>query len=413
MAELGVKIRYARGRLLAGITCAACHCTVDMESGKVVEGAPNRDLNMGVMIAMAPNSAGYFVNTEIPSLDRLLGPRSVEIETSTGQRVRLPDPVLIEEAVDVVLATWPPGTFDSTTDLVVNPSQTPDSFTWRDHPYGWTGFAAAGPFLGLSTLNNNVHALNSDGLSQAENSMTLFGFDKEITYGLVLQNAGSRRFRWTPARGARPSAFFAQVDPTPDSPAFTRLIRLPTYPQGSLLSPDGLLASVRGSTVWRKVNAMSAFQNTLAPPRAPRRFEAPGLERGREIFNRAGCISCHSGPAFTNNRVLPASEVGASPSRATANANTWDGMVFPPLTWSWDTPVPVPRDARVLTVPLEDLAQEDIRRAYAQDPQREGGFKVKGLLGLWWTPPYLHDSGVAVGADNGTELGIPGTLRQG
>jgi hypothetical protein len=38
---------------------------------------------------------------------------------------------------------------------------------------------------------------------------------------------------------------------------------------------------------------------------------------------------------------------------------------------------------------------------------------VKGLLGLWWSAPYLHDSSIAVGVDAETELGIPGTLRRG
>jgi hypothetical protein len=33
---LGVNVRYRRGRILTGITCAACHSTVDMETGKVV-----------------------------------------------------------------------------------------------------------------------------------------------------------------------------------------------------------------------------------------------------------------------------------------------------------------------------------------------------------------------------------------
>jgi hypothetical protein len=170
---LGVNVRYQRGRILTGITCAACHSAVDMETGKVVEGAPNRNLNIGVMMAMSANPAAYFVNAELGSLDELITDKSHPIRLSDGSRAELPDPLLVERVVRSALASWPPGTFDSTTDLVVNPSQIPDSFTWRDHPYGWTGFSAAGPFMGLSTLNNNVHALNSDGLSQAENSKGL------------------------------------------------------------------------------------------------------------------------------------------------------------------------------------------------------------------------------------------------
>jgi hypothetical protein len=410
---LGVNVRYRRGRILTGITCAACHSTVDMETGKVVEGAPNRNLNIGVMMAMSANPAAYFVNAELGSLDELITDNSLPIRLSDGSRAELPDALLVDQVVRSALASWPPGTFDSTTDLVVNPSQIPDSFTWRDHPYGWTGFSAAGPFMGLSTLNNNVHALNSDGLSQAENSQGLFGFDKEYTFGIVLQHAARERYRWNPSKDAQPSAFFADVNPTPMSDVFNKVVQLPTYPQGSLLSPDGLLASVEEETVWRSINAMSAFQNTLVPPRAPREFDAEVLARGAQIFANANCIDCHNGPAFTNNRILPASEVGTSPSRALANANTWDNLAFPPLAWSWDTPVPIPDEARILTVPIDHLHQEDVRLAFGQDPEQEGGFKVKGLLGLWWSAPYLHDSSIAVGVDAETELGIPGTLRRG
>jgi hypothetical protein len=410
---LGIKIRWRHGRILSGITCAACHSTVDMQSGKVVEGAPNRDLNIGVMMAMSANPAAYFVNAELPPLDQLVTSDSLPIQLSDGSTAKLPDADKVDKIVRSALASWPPGTFDSTTDLTVNPSQIPDSFTWGDHPYGWTGFAAAGPFLGLSTLNNNVHALNSDGLSQAEGSKELFGFDKEFSYGLILQRAARGRYRWNPSRHVRPSQFFERVDPTPLTPAFNKVVRLPTYPKGSLLSPDGLLASVENETVWKSINAMSAFQNTLTPPPAPRQFNPDTLARGREIFGAAGCAACHSGPTFTNNRVLTASEVGASQSRASANSNTWASMVFPPKTWSWDTPVPIPPDARMIEIPMDHLDWQDVLLAFGQDPQQKGGFKVKGLLGLWWTPPYLHDSSIAVGADPQTDLGIPGTLARG
>jgi hypothetical protein len=407
---LGMKVRYSRFRLQAGISCAACHSTVDMDSGKVVEGAPNRNLNIGVMLAMAPNSAGFFVNSNgFPPGYPPAEPTEF-VSSSTGALLPLPGVQELEDAVDQAFLSWPPGTFDSTVDLVCNPSQIPDSFTWKDHPYGWTGFAAAGPFLGLSALNNNVHALNSDGISQAEGSRDLFGFDKELNYALVLRNAAREKYRWDPMSETRPSAFFMHINPTPPTMGFNMNAHVPTFPKGSLISPDGLLMAREGSTVWRENNAISAFQNTLAPPPAPVAVDEQTLRAGRSVFERAGCAGCHNGPGFTNNRVLPAAEVGASPSRATANRNNWNTMLFPPLTWSWDTPVPVPLNARVLEVPLDHLDMNEVRLSYAQDPEGQGGFKVKGLIGLWWTPPYLHDSSIAVGPDPSIHLGVPGTL---
>ena len=412
-AVLGMKVRYSRGRILTGITCAACHSAVDMDTGLVVEGAPNTNLNIGELIALASNSAAFFANAEISSIEDYVTDTERTVTTSDGREVPLPDPELLEDAVDRIFLSWMPGTFDSTIDLVANPSQIPDSFTWQDHPYGWTGFAGAGPFMGLSVLNNNVHALNSDGLSQAEASEKLFGFDKELNYAIVLQNASRSRYRWSPESNIRPSRFFIRRNPTPPTMGFNRMVHTPTFPKGSLISPDGLFISNEGSRVWLENNAMSAFQNTLAPPPAPIEFDSETLDLGREVFETAGCGTCHSGPAYTNNRILPAREVGTSPSRARANANNWDAMIFPPLTWSWDTPVPIPLNARILEVPLDHLNMDEVELAYAQDERGEGGFKVKGLIGLWWTAPYLHDGSIAVGPDPEEDIGIPGTLHAG
>ncbi|MGT2480362.1 hypothetical protein ACU4GR_19405 [Methylobacterium oryzae CBMB20] len=44
---IGIKTFYDRGHLRMGITCALCHAAVDPGTGKVVEGAPNTDLNAG------------------------------------------------------------------------------------------------------------------------------------------------------------------------------------------------------------------------------------------------------------------------------------------------------------------------------------------------------------------------------
>jgi len=42
-----------------------------------------------------------------------------------------------------------------------------------------------------------------------------------------------------------------------------------------------------------------------------------------------------------------------------------------------------------------------------------GSYEVPNLIGLAWSAPYLHDSGVAVGADANAQLGVPGTLDAG
>ncbi len=66
----------------------------------------------------------------------------------------------------------------------------------------------------------------------------------------------------------------------------------------------------------------------------------------------------------------------------------------------------------IVPVPLAGDRLAEVRLAWGQ-VGTEGGCKVPNLVGLAWTAPYLHDSGVAVGPDAGAQLGVPGTLDRG
>jgi hypothetical protein len=406
---LGLPFSGVGGQVKAGITCAACHATVDPVTKLVVEGAPNADLNAGLLMAMASNSAAYFTHTDISSLREYL--HGLTVETSDGKTARLPDPESLEAAVDANLMKWPKGNFDSTIDMKSNPSQIPDSFTSGDFPFGWSGHAMAGSFKGLSTFNNNVHAQNSDSLTQSEVSRELFGIDKEVYIGTILQNAPNQKYRYTAANGQKPSEFFAKVDPTPGAPGVNEVIKPPSFPKATLVAPDGLIVSSPGTKVNEQNNAMSAWQNTLVPPKPRIESNPEAGTLGRGVFQRAGCISCHAGDAFTNHRIIPAPEIGTDPSRARALKAT-EKIWGEALIHSPDTPVPIPEGADVLKVPTEGLEPEQIKLAFAKGDS-PGGYKTPSLIGLYWTAPYLHDGGVAVGRDPRTQLGVPGTLAKG
>ena len=305
---------------------------------------------------------------------------------------------------------WPPGYFDSMTDLVNDVTQYPDSFTRDAHPYTWTGAFMAGPFNGLSVQTNNVHALNSDAFTEADASLPRFGIDPEVYYALLMQNAPSGRYRYEVGSGRKPSEHFKRVDPTPDQPGMNQMVALPTYPKASLLEPTGLWNSRPGRPVWQQVNATAAWQNTLVPPPPPQRILSQSDDatrrHGREVFERAGCATCHSGPALTNHRIVPLHEIGTEPRWA----NALESLKYAwadPLGYAFDTPVPLPREPPVVRAPIEHLDGEQIRLACGFGDSA-GGYKVKGLVGMHWTPPYLHDGGVAVGPN--MELGLPGTL---
>ncbi len=60
-------IEHARPKL--GISCALCHATVNPASGKIMEGATNTDVNLGLLLAMAPNSAALFHQTDVTPIE--------------------------------------------------------------------------------------------------------------------------------------------------------------------------------------------------------------------------------------------------------------------------------------------------------------------------------------------------------
>lgn len=269
----------------------------------------------------------------------------------------------------------------------------------------------AGPFKGLSTFNNNVHAQNSDSLTQSEVSRELFGIDKEVYIGTILQNAANPKYRYTPDKGKKPSEFFAKVDPTPGTPGVNQVVKPPSFPKSTLVAPDGLIVSSPGTKFNEQNNGMSVWQNTLVPPKPPVEWDPQTVRAGRKVFERAGCIQCHAGDFLTNNRIVSAAEIGTDPSRAQALKAT-ERVWGEAYLYSPDTPVPIPRGVTVLKVPTADLDPEQIKLGFAKG-NSSGGYKTPSLNGLYWTAPYLHDGGIAVGKNLHSELGIPGTLGKG
>lgn len=407
LAPLGMKVVYDRGRLRVGGTCALCHSTVDPQTGRVVEGAPNADLNIGLLLALATNSAAYLGHATLEDIGRFTRPDGPTVIGTRGRPLPLPDPVALERAVDEMLAAWAPGNFDSTPDAVNNPTQIPDSFTRHDHPFGWSGFAVIGPFRGLNVLNNNVHGLNADMTTVAHMAGALFDMDPEVYLGALLQNAANPRLRFDPGQGDhRPSEFLRSVSPTPETPGLAEVVVLPTFPRASAIATHSLYASVPGHPVWRHISAISAFQDSLLPPPAPQ-VDPARVVLGRQVFRAAGCAECHSGPGYTNHLILPAAQVGTQPSRARALMKQ-GLMLVPPMTYPFDAPVPVPEGTPTIPVPVSPEQDAALRLAFALDGA--GGYKVKGLIGLAWTAPYLHDGGVAVGPDPARHIGLPGTV---
>ena len=101
---------------------------------------------------------------------------------------------------------------------------------------------------------------------------------------------------------------------------------------GTFVEPRTGVNVTNGSDdlITSKLPALQAYQLSLAAPPPPSgSFDAAAADRGKLVFNNAGkCVSCHSGPEFTdaNTRLHPPSdavsepEPGGAPSYASRSA---------------------------------------------------------------------------------------------
>lgn len=408
---LGVKVTYSEGKARAGITCIACHAISEPSTGKVLQGVTNTDVNIGLALALSTNSAAYFAHTDVKKLQDYIRDTTRTVVTSDGRTEALPDPAALEEAVDRDLMKWPKGANDATIDTVNNPTKIPDVFTKGEHPYGWSGQGRVGPFHGLSAGINNPHAQNMDSVSQSVISGPVMGIDPEVYLGTILQHAANPKFRYDPRSGEKPSAFFERVDPTPGVPGIVEMVPTPNFPKMSYVSTVGMFTGSPGYKAWEQINAMSAWMNTLAYPESPIKPDAATIATGQDVFRKAQCISCHAGPYFTNNRIVPAGEIGTEPTRAKSLAKS-EQWFAEAQTYTQDTPVPLPPNPQTTKIEVSPEELEQLRLGWAHS-ESGGGYKVPGLLGLYWHAPYLHDGGIAVGPEETSQLGVPGTLKSG
>jgi len=427
-------------KLDGNITCALCHVVVSPNS-KRLKGVPNGDLNIRFLIALAPNSAAGFARLNLNPLDPQYQGNGKTIIDSRNQLVTLPDPKKFETAFDDAVLDVPVGNFESSPDRINNTTQIPSIFTFKNNPYLVDGQFAVGPFAGLSAINNAVHSSEVNLLAAAQLSAETIGIDPEVYLGVVLQNATDPRLRLPEGIRVKPSEWLRRVAPDPNQAELEDQIPAPgtsSYPnlQLSLFTYNGLIFSPNTSAQDDPAsgpflfanNAMAAWQNSLVPPpnRTPENEQAlkrGSVQRGAQVFQQANCATCHIAPFFTDNLIHPISELGTNPARARSRLNL-NNLLVPPQLYTFNTPVPVPADAEVLTVPTDGISASPTTLPNGLLPA--GGYKTTSLLGLHLSAPYLHDGGVAVRAGtlkvesdgsftvvDPSGLGLAGTLSIG
>ncbi|MBI1355124.1 MAG: hypothetical protein GC160_12315 [Acidobacteria bacterium] len=109
--------------------------------------------------------------------------------------------------------------------------------------------------------------------------------------------------------------------------------------------------------------ALALYLYSLQPPPNPHPFD-DAARRGKEVFEKQGCGSCHAAPLYTNNKLTPVE--GFEPSQA-------DRKKFNVM------------NRRVGTDPRYAL----------QTKKGTGYYKVPSLKGVWYRGPLEHNGSVA------------------
>ncbi|AVH69530.1 di-heme oxidoredictase family protein [Nostoc sp. 'Lobaria pulmonaria (5183) cyanobiont'] len=423
------------------ITCALCHATLSSD-GKTLSGVANGELAIPLFIALSSNTAAGFARLNFNPLDPQYKGNGKTIIDSKGHKVELPDPDKLEKAFDDAVLDVPFGHFESSPDGIRDSTQIPSLFTFKNHPYAASGEGAAGPFAGLSALNNGVHSSEINLLAAAQLSADTLGIDPEVYIGTFLQNAAVKSLRLPEGMIVKPSEWLRGIiAPNPTQAELEDQIPAPdtgTYPnlRPSLFTLNGLVFSpntgkpgdiASGSFLFAS-NAMSAFQNSLVPPANQtsenwQALNSNSVKRGAKVFEKANCATCHIPPFFTDNKIHPLDEIRTNPARAESHL-ALNKLLVPPKLYTFNTPVPIPAKAEVLDVPTQDIS--DTPTTLPKGILPKGGYKTTTLRGLYVSAPYLHDGGAAVRAGslkfdsngsftvvNKSGLGLSGTLSQG
>jgi hypothetical protein len=243
-----------------GIQCALCHSTVDNSQpafcaaaitpnpgtgciGRRMDGWANRDLNVGAIVALAPDLSP-FVN--------LLG---------------VVHPGITQDDVRAVLRSWGPGKFDAELILdgkAFNPQQTTDgTVTGTQVP----GATLIPPAFGLGGVN--LHTWTGWGSVPHWNAFVA-----------NLEMGGKGRF-WDP-----------RLDNATQFPIAA------AFGFGDLphISPDD-------DRITGKLQALQFYQLAIPSPQPPAgSFDPAAAARGDELFSgKAGCNNCHVEPLWTDS----------------------------------------------------------------------------------------------------------------
>ena len=106
--------------------------------------------------------------------------------------------------------------------------------------------------------------------------------------------------------------------------------------------------------------ALTQYLYSLKPPMNPNKFSEALISRGKEVFAKEGCVSCHTPPLYTNNKLTPA-----------------NGFIPPDDHFS-------KYDIFNVSVETDSTSALYSRRA-------TGYYKIPSLRGVWFRNAFFHN----------------------
>jgi len=167
----------------------------------------------------------------------------------------------------------------------------------------------------------------------------------------------------------------------------------------------------RTSIPVRNVYAIEALLTTLKPPHWPSAvlgpIDAARAARGRTLFAQ-NCAACHAVRALRDSpheewtlKVIPLEKIGTDPRQAENFRNTtYDGSKL-----GLSTHATAAEGLLYATTQIRDQAYHDQKVPSQEWPEFDGfgrknlvaapcGYKARPLVGVWATPPFLHNGSV-------------------
>jgi hypothetical protein len=420
-------------------------------------GVGNQDLSFGWLFALSANPL-----FGAPVLSGAVGTTGPAPAIAFMKWVRAhykESPVAVTREVVASMLAQPRGYADVTTDGVFNTIQIPALYTRHAWPSNSDGSQSNG-----TDRNNTVWtgALDFTGLiglcSDRGSSIHLPWEPATIFQSLPCADFADLMTRYSPAVRWEPSLqeglvadILGTTDGTPGmlDPGSTVVMRTSTYPKALVETPYNVdnhrirtASDFGGAARFRRAGmaalgvriavepqwrvplarfvqtygldledltseAVSIMLDWMEPPanRTALLANAASLvPRGRQVFQDAGCDSCHRGPFGTDNLIHeisadPVVEFGRPRVPTTAGWRVLDRGDGPPIDTEPQRTVSSRALRRFVSPPYDPATGVAVGRGGVLPgflSAQKIGYKTTALRYLWGSAPYLHDGGVGV-----------------